>query len=150
MSRKQECRGLARSAESANDPKPARYICYACQRPRSFTYHSRHPPGEPPPPQGVCRRCAGEEKPEEHLQPPPAITIYEIHHYHHDCTCKHEQPCVSASTPVELPLQPAYPRCAELPAEDLRDRKDGSLSPHQLGRVPPVVNFWSKPRAWSR
>jgi hypothetical protein len=144
MSRKQEQehRELPWSTRSTNGPKPARHICYVCQRPRSSTYHSRHPPREPPPPQGVCRRCVREEKLEEHRQPPPAITIFEIHHYHHDCACKQEQP--HASLPVKLPPPPAYLGCAELPAEDLRDRKGRSLSLDRLERAPPPVGI--KPR----
>ena len=140
MSRKQEYREW--STRSTSDPKPARYICYVCQRPRSSAFHSRHPPREPPPPQGVCRRCIGEEKLEEHHHPPPAITIFEIHHYHYDYAYEQEQP--RARTLVKLPLPPAYPGCAELPAEDLRDRKGRSLSPDQWERAPPPVGI--KPR----
>src|ERR1700726_136620 len=116
MSGKQEDREPVRSTRSKGSVKPARYRCIACDRPRSSTYHLRHPPEEPPPPQGVCRRCIEEEQPKEHLPPPPAITIHEVHHYHHACACINEQPC--ASTPVELPLSPADPECAELPAEE--------------------------------
>ena len=148
MSRKQEDRELAKSVEFMNGREPARYTCYICQRSRSWAYHSRHPPGRPRPSPGVCRRCVRDEEPREQLQSPPEITIHKIYYYHHDCVCKHEQAC--AGTPVEPPLQPAHPRCAELPAEDLRDRKGGPLSPRQVERVPPAVNFWSKPRAWSR
>ncbi len=139
MSEMKEYRESARSTRSMRKGKPARYRCIACDRPRSSTYHLRHPPGEPPPPQGICRRCIEKEKQKEHLHPPLAITIYEVHHYH--CTCKREQPC--ASTSVELPLSLAYPGCAELPAED---KKCGSLSPYQLfERVPPPVKFGMKP-----
>jgi hypothetical protein len=43
----------------------------------------------------------------------------------------------------KLPVSPAYPACAELPAEDSKDR---SLAPRQLlERVPPPVAFWTKP-----
>jgi hypothetical protein len=92
MSRKQEQehQELLWSTRSTNSPKPTRHICYVYQRLRSSTYHSRHPPREPPPPQGVCRRCVREEKLEEHRQPPPAITIFEIHYYHYDCAYKQE------------------------------------------------------------
>ena len=139
---KLEDRDSARSTRSTDSTKPARYRCIACDRPRSSSYHRRHPPGEPPPPQGICRRCIEKEQQQEHLPPPPVITIYEIHHYHHACACKHEKPCASA--PVELPLSPAYPGCAELSAEE---RKDRSISPHQLLEqvAPPLVKLWAKP-----
>lgn len=140
MLRKQEDREPARSTRSTGGTKPARYRCIACDRARSSTYHLRHPSEEPPPPQGVCRRCIKKEQLKEHLPPPPTITLYEIHHYHHACTCKNKQPC--ASTPVELPQCLPYHGCAELPAED---RKGKSLSPHQQERVPPLVKYWMKP-----
>ncbi|KAH6667761.1 hypothetical protein B0J14DRAFT_567132 [Halenospora varia] len=138
---RKEGREAAGGTRSTSSTKPSRYRCIACGRSRSSTYHSRHPPEEPPPPQGICRRCIDKEEQEEHFPPPPEITIYEFHYYHHTCTCQHGQPF--ASTAVELPLSPAYPACAELPAEDFKDR---SLSPHQLiERVPPPVAFWRKP-----
>ena len=119
----------------------ARYTCITCDRTRSRTYHLKHPPEEPPPPPGVCRRCIREERLKEHFPPPPATTIYEVHHYHHACTCKHE--LRYASTPVEPPLLPPYPGCAELPADEMKGR---SLSPHQLlERAPPPVKFGMKP-----
>ena len=140
MQGKKEYRELARSTRSTCNGKLVRYRCIACGRPRSSTYHLRHPPEKPPPPQGICRRCIDKEKQKEHLPPPPAITIYEIHYYHHACTCKREQHC--ASTHVELPLSPAHPVYAELPAED---RKGGSLHLYQLfERVPPPVKFETK------
>jgi hypothetical protein len=167
MQGKKEYREPARSTKSTCNRKPARYRCIACGRPRSSTYHLRHPPEEPPPPQGICHRCVDKENQKEHLTPPPppplAITIYEIHYYHQACTCKREQHC--ASTHVELPLSPAHPRCAELSAEDRKggslplsaarpgyaelpaeDRKGGSLPLYQLfERVPPPVKFGTKP-----
>jgi hypothetical protein len=131
---------------STRNGKPARYRCIACDRSRSSTYHLRHPPEEPPPPQGICRRCIEKEKQKEHLPPPPAITIYEIHHYHHACTCECEHPC--ASTPVELPLSPAYPRCAELAAEGIKGESHSLHQPFE--QVPPPVKFEMKPSFQSR
>jgi hypothetical protein len=143
MSRKQKDLDQARVSESTNSRELTRHICYVCQRSRSWRYHSSHPPGKRPSSRGVCRRCVREEKSDERPQPSPQITIYEIHHYHHDCRCKQKH--LTANTPVELPLQSAYPRCAELPAKYFRDRKGGSLSPK-----PPPANFQNKPRSWSR
>ena len=162
MQGKKEYREPARSTKSTCNRKPARYRCIACDRPRSSTYHLRHPPEEPPPPQGICRRCIDKEKQKEHLPPPPAITIYEIHYYH-ACTCKREQRY--ASTHVELPPPLAHPRCAELTARDreagslplslvhlvyaelpAEDRKGGSLPLYHLfERAPPQVKFETKP-----
>jgi hypothetical protein len=167
MQGKKEYREPARSTRSTCNGKPARYRCIACDRPRSSTYHLRHPPEEPPPPQGICRRCIDKEKQKEHLPPPLAITIYEIHYYH-ACTCKREQRC--ASTHVELPPPPAHPGCAELTAGDreagslplspahpvyaelpAEGRKGGSLPLYHLPlyhlfeRVPPPVKFETKP-----
>jgi hypothetical protein len=136
----QEGRDAARGRRSMSNTNPPRYRCIACGRSRSSTYHLRHPPEEPPPPPGVCRRCIDKEQ-EDPPPPYPQITIYEIHHYLHDCTCQHERPF--ASTAMKLLVSPAYPACAELPAEDSKDR---SLAPRQLlKRVPPPVAFWTKP-----
>ena len=145
MSGKHKDRDPARSTKSTGSRKPARYWCVACDRPRSPTYHLRHPSDKPPPPQGVCRRCIKEEQSKEHPPPPPAIVIYEVHHYyHHACACTNEQPF--ASPPVELPQYPAYPQCAELPAEE-----KNSLSLHQLFEpAPPPVKFGVKPSYWKR
>jgi hypothetical protein len=127
----QVAKALSWSTMSTNGPNPVRYICYVCQGPRSSTFHSRYPPGEPPPSQGVCRRCVREES----CQPPPT-TIFEIHHYHHDCACKHDQP--RASTMAKLPPPPPYLGCAELPAEDLRYRKGSPLVPPPVGPKPRI------------
>ena len=140
MQGKKEYREPAGSTRSTRNGKPARYRCITCDRPRSSTYHLRHPPEKPPPPQGICHRCIEKEKQKDHLPPPPAITIYEVHHYHHACTCKREQSC--ASTPVELPLSPAHPVCAELPAED---KKGTTLSLYELFERVPPVKFGTKP-----
>jgi hypothetical protein len=140
----QEGRDAARDGRSMSNTNPPRYRCITCGRSRSSTYHSRHPPEEPPPPPGVCRRCIDKEQ-KEHPPPYPGITIYEIHHYLHDCTCQHERSF--ASTVVELPVSPVYPACAELPAEDSKDRP---LAPRKLlERIPPPVAFWTKPRKQS-
>lgn len=144
MSGKHEDRDPARSTRSTGIPKLAAYRCITCGRPRSSTYHLRHPPEKSPPPQGVCRRCLKKEQSKEN--PPPAIIIYEVHHYHHACACANGQPF--ASPPVELPRYPAYPQCAELPAEE---KKGSSLSPYQLFEpAPPPVKFGVKPSYWSR
>lgn len=136
MLRKQEHQQLS-STMSTRSLKPARYTCYVCQRPRSSTYHSRHPARGPPPPQGICRRCVREEEFEEHMHSPP-ITIFEIHHYHHDCACTQEQ--TRASTLVkQSPPPPAYLGCAELPAEDLRGRNNRLHRLDALERVAPPI-----------
>ena len=133
-----EAMGRTRSSSSI---KPSRYRCLACSRSRSFTYHLRHPPEEPPPPQGICRRCIEKERQKEQLPLTPEITIYEIHHYYQACAYQHGRPPVKPA--VELPLSSGYPTCVELPAEDLRDR---SFSLYQLlERAPPPVAFWTKP-----
>ena len=122
-----------------------RYRCISCHRPRSSTYHSRHPPEEPPPPPGVCRRCIRKE---EHPTVSPA-TLYEVHHYHHTCGCRNEQPTPSTpvsthvSTPVEPPPYTADIRCAELPVEERR-RESPSMDQH-AEETPPPVKFWLKP-----
>ena len=125
MQGKKEYRELVRSTRSTCNEKLARYRCIAYNRPRSSTYYLRHPPKEPPPPQGICYRCIDKEKQKEHLPPPPplAITIYKIHYYHYACTCKREQHY--ASTYVELPLSLAHLRYVELL---VKDRKGGSLT----------------------
>lgn len=140
QAREQEGRDAARGRRSMSNTNPPRYRCITCGRSRSSTYHLRHPPEEPPPPPGVCRRCIDKEQ-KEYPPPYPETTIYEIHHYHHDCTCQHKRSL--PSTAAELPLPPAYPARAELPAEDSKDR---SLAPRKLlERVPPPVAFWTKP-----
>jgi hypothetical protein len=134
-------RGTREDHNSAQSTKSSRtrlvrYWCMWCHRPRSSTYHSRHPPAEPPPPQGVCRRCRKEEHPAA-----PPITLYEVHHYHHHCGCRDEQP--SLSTPVDPPPYPADSGYAELPAEENGRR---SRSMHQLAEnAPPPIKFWMKP-----
>jgi hypothetical protein len=122
MLRKKEYQELARSTctRSTRNGKLAKYKCTAYDRPRSFTYYLRHPPKEPLLPQGICYRCIEKEKQKEHLLLPLAITIYEFYYYYYACTCEREQPC--ASTPLELPLLLAYPRCAKLLAKDIKGR----------------------------
>jgi hypothetical protein len=140
----QEGRDAAPGRRSISNTNPPRYRCIACGRSRSSTYHLRHPPEEPPPPPGVCRRCIDKER-KEHPPPYPEIRIYEIHHYLHECTCQRERSF--AGTAVELPVSPAYPACAELPAEVSKDR---SLAPSKLlERIPPPVAFWTKPSCQS-
>jgi hypothetical protein len=141
MSQKHKYQDLARSTRSTGSVKPARFWCIACDRPRSFTYHLRHPPKKPCPPPGVCRKCIKREQLKEHPYLPLAIMFYKVHHYYYTCAYINEQPC--ASTPVELPLRPAYPEYAELLAEECKDRP---LSSHQLlERAPSPVKFEIKP-----
>jgi hypothetical protein len=116
----------------------SRYRCIACGRTRSSSYHMRHPAENPPPSQGICRRCI-----EKDMQPPlaPEIMIYRIHHYYHTCICQHERPL--ARPAVEPPLSRPRSMCAELPVEEPGER---SLAEgHLLERVPPPVAFWMKP-----
>jgi hypothetical protein len=131
-------------AQSRISTGRTRYWCIACDRPRSSTYHSRHPLDEPPPPRSVCRRCIKEGF-EEHHCPPATVKIYEVHHYHHACGCPTEQPHAGAS--VEPPPYPESPVAAdlpELPADESRGR------PHAMGQLsemaPPPVKFWMKPQ----
>jgi hypothetical protein len=148
--------------------KPPRYRCFACHRPRSSTYHNRHPPNEPPPRPSICRRCVDEERQieERQAQPfaQPQITVYEIHH-HYAC-CKHEQhhdgksievpishhyesritelPLSrnSEGRPVEFPLSMGYPGRVELSA----DQQGKLFSLHQvLEQAPPQVMPRTKP-----
>jgi hypothetical protein len=166
MQGKKEYRERARSTRSTCNRKLARYRYIACDRPRSSIYYLRHPPKEPPPPQGICRRCIDKEKQKEYLPPPLAITIYEIHYYY-TCIYKREQRCASIYIELppapahlryaeltagdreagSLPLSPAHPIYTELPAED---RKGGSLPLYYLfEQVPPLVKFETKPNFWS-
>lgn len=142
LAEKQEGQDVMGRTRSTRNTKPSRYTCIACGRSRSFRYHETHPHEEPSPPQGTCRRCIEKERQKEQLPHSSGIMVYEVHHYyHHACTCRHERSFESPA--VELPPSPAYPVCAELPAEDYRDK---SLSPHQLlERIPPPVMFWTKP-----
>jgi hypothetical protein len=138
---KHEGRGSARRTSSTGSMQPARYRCAECGRPRSSTYHSKHPPEEPPPPQGVCRRCIRKE---QQKVLPPATTVYEFHHYHHACACKQEQAC--PRIPVEPLLCPAYVERAELPAEEKKDRP---VSLQLFEEAPPPVRWETKPCYWS-
>ena len=124
--------------ESTRSTGRTRYWCITCGRPRSSTYHSRHPPEDPSPLQGLYRRCIHKEVKED-----PPLTIYEVYYYYHACSCTNEQPSASMSTPVgPLPYteDPVY---AELPAKESRSR---SPSTYRLsGGAPPLVKFWMKP-----
>jgi hypothetical protein len=138
--------GKYEDRESARGVKHARYRCIACHRPRSSMYYLMHPPEEPPPPQGMCRRCINRQQQNEHFPLFPVITIYEIHHCHHDCGCRVEKPCAGTGTPMELPLSLV---CHELSAEESKGK---SPSPHHLLEqvAPPLVKFWAKPSNQSR
>mgnify|MGYP001204321117 FL=1 len=136
-------RGSMAAKRSVIYKNAPRYRCIACGRPRSSRFHSRHPPEDPPPPQGICRRCIGTER-KENLPLTPEIKIYEFHYYHHDCTCTHEQPCRRSA--VERSRTLGYPSCAELPAEDITGRTPPPYRPTE--RVPPPVAFWRKPSLW--
>lgn len=118
--------------------KAARYWCVECGRPRSSSYHSAHPPREPAPRQGVCRRCIRKDYRKEL---PPAVTIYEFHHYHHACACQQEQACTRR--PIEPPLCSAYLERVELPAEEEQYK---TVSAQLFEEVPPQVRFETKPR----
>jgi len=125
----------ARSVRSQSTERSVRYRCSVCKRSRSPTYHSRYPPGMPPPPPSVCRRCTRTE------QPCP-IAIYEIHHYHHDCVCRDEKATVAG--PLELPTLTAHPGCAELPAVSSRERgRWRSPPPPPVKPKPRMRGYWS-------
>ena len=139
MSRKREGREQARRTVSMGRANPVTYRCSNCERPRSSTYHARHPSWEPPPTQGVCRRCIGKEPQEQ------APMIFEIHHYHHACTCQLEQ--IRESTLGELPSPPVYPGYTELPEDGVRQGNDGPLGSNRLQESrPPPVTFSTKLR----
>jgi hypothetical protein len=133
-------------AQSHRSAGRTRYWCIACSRPRSSTYHSRHPPDEPPPPPGVCRRCVKEELREHHC-PPATVKIYEVHHYHHTCGCLTEQP--HAGTPVEPPPYPESHIAAELPELPELAADESRGRPPCMGQLsemaPPPVKYWMKP-----
>jgi hypothetical protein len=96
------------TAREVDPPKP-KPICSVCRRSRS----SRHPVGH------VCSRCIRKEQ--TPVIPPPAITIYEIHHYHHTCRCAHAPCSTKTENVIELPAGPVTPPSIELPT--------GSITP---------------------
>ena len=131
----------ARSKNFTDKRRSVEYRCVVCDRLRSSAYHSRHPPEEPSPPPGVCRRCKNQNELKEYRPPPPTTKVYEVHHYHHTCTCEREK--TSVNGPAELPLWQTYPSCVELPAEEA---KDHSHSQRLLFERPaPSVRLWTKP-----
>ncbi|KAH6670160.1 hypothetical protein B0J14DRAFT_598011 [Halenospora varia] len=115
------------------------HICAACQRPRSSSYHERHPlvPGKIPRP-GVCSRCVKEYFLQEPIQSSPTVTS-EVHHHHyhvhHYYFCQHDE-VESIATPDE----PPSPR-AELPSETFHRHSPTWME----DQSPPPVYQWTKP-----
>lgn len=131
------------TSRGVESPKP-KPICSFCRRSRS----SWHPVGH------VCSRCIRKEQTSVKLS--PAITVYEIHHYHHTCGCAHaprstktdnaiELPTGSVTSPsIELPAGSVTPVAIELPGEDIRRPYLTTFSSRWEDR-PPLVRTWRKP-----
>lgn len=159
MARKHRSRDSVWGNKSLDRAKTATYTCVNCSEPRSPSYHARHPPDEPPPPQGLCRFCV--ERIRANKSPSPTV-IYEVHHHHHThhyyndtytpvrhCPCRGshdsmpseaaQSHCDTGGT-AELPASPA---CVELPAEDQRWRLPASH--HLFEETPPLAMPWTKP-----
>jgi hypothetical protein len=131
---------------AAKDVDIPRHVCYVCQRPRSSSYHARHPlrPGDTPI-QRVCSRCVKKGY-SERIAPSPTITVYEVHHYHHTCSCRHELHSPRSDDVVELPTNVKTPDCVELPSEELRRPNRSFSFSHKFPEDrPPQVRTWTKP-----
>jgi hypothetical protein len=124
------------TAREADLPKP---ICSICQRSRS----SWHPVGH------VCSRCIRKEH--TSVTQPLAITVYEIHHYHHTCGCAHAPCSTKTENVIERPAGPVTPPSIglpagsvthpviELPGEDLRRPYLTTPFSSRLEDRPPLV-----------
>jgi hypothetical protein len=137
-------RGTGRES-TAGGREISRHFCYICQRPRSSSYHARHPirPGDVPVSR-VCSRCIRKGRSAEFIKQSPVITVYEVHHYHHMCLCTQRTSSPTNIDFVELPASTVMPQCAELSSEGVRH----SDIPYCLSRLqdrPPEVRTWRKP-----
>jgi hypothetical protein len=78
-------------------------------------YYLRHPPKKPCSPSSVCYKYIKREQLKEHPYLPLAIMFYKVYYYYHAYVYINKQPRIN--TPIKLPLRPAYPKYAELPAK---------------------------------
>jgi hypothetical protein len=135
-------RKVARDSR-ARDTFIPKHICCVCQRPRSSSYHARHPLGIGDSPiDRVCTRCIRKGRTLEHTAPLTVVVIQEVHHYYHTCACMDRVCSKKDSNVIELPAD--SPR-VELPGEDSRRFSTSFLD--RLVDRPPVVRTWKKPYA---
>jgi hypothetical protein len=129
-----------------------RHICSLCGKPRSSTYHKRHPiaPGQTPEP-GVCSRPRCAKAVTEMLLAKSPCPVYEIHHHHYHHTSSGTEAPSPINIAAELPGESSLADRIELPGDSTYVKRYG---PGYLSLIqdesPPPVNRSNKPtlRRW--
>ena len=139
---------------SAQEDSPDRHsafkhTCSTCGRVRSLRYQARHPltSREIPCP-GICSRCVRSAQPTSRGQLSKIETIYEVHHYHHVCSCQTTACTAADMSPVELP-EVSSPRMQRFGSQGV-SHSSKVYRPYTLPSVfqeqpPPAIHTHSKP-----